>query len=215
MDNTSTVERVGNTVEDAVADALRILETSEDQVDIEVLDPGSKGVLGIFGQKPARVRVSVRKKSGPDEVIQKFLGDVFTAMGLDVKLEITQNEKHISVNLVGENMGILIGKRGGTLDSLQYLTNLTVNRGGVPEFSVTIDTENYRKRRKETLESLALSLARKAKSTRKNVVLEPMTRYERHVIHTILQKDPGVRTYSDGNEPYRNIIIAPNRNASK
>jgi len=211
MDN--TVERVGNTVEEAVADALRILETTEDQVTVKVIDPGSKGVFGIFGQKPARVSVS--KKAGPDETIQKFLDDIFTAMGIEVKVEITQKEKHINVNLVGENMGILIGKRGGTLDSLQYLANLTVNRGGVPEFSVTIDTENYRKRRKETLESLALSLARKAKSTKKNVVLEPMTRYERHVIHTILQKDPNVRTYSDGNEPYRNIVIAPNRNASK
>jgi len=211
-DSTPTVERVGNTIADAVADALRILETTEDQVTIKVIDPGSKGVFGIFGQKPARVSVS--KKAGPDKAVQKFLEDVFKAMGLEVKMEVTQKEKYLNVTLIGENMGILIGKRGGTLDSLQYLTNLMVNRGGTPEFNVTIDTENYRKRRKETLESLALSLARKAKTTKKNVVLEPMTRYERHVIHTILQKDPAVRTYSDGNEPYRNIVIAP-KNASK
>jgi spoIIIJ-associated protein len=106
-------------------------------------------------------------------------------------------------------MGVLIGKRGKTLDSLQYLTNLVVNRCGVPEISVVLDTENYRKRRRETLEALASSLARKVKSTKKSVVLEPMSRFERHIIHMTLQHDRYVKTYSEGDEPYRNVVIAP------
>ena len=202
-----TVERAGKTVEDAINAALKILGASREDVDINIIDHGSKGFLGILGGKPAKVSVS--KKMGPAEIVEKFLLEVTAGMKLSVTLDITHKEKHLYVNLTGENMGVLIGKRGQTLDSLQYLTNLVVNRCGVPEFSVILDTENYRKRRRETLEGLAISLARKAKATKKNVVLEPMSRYERHIIHMVLQKDPNVRTYSDGSEPYRNVVIAP------
>lgn len=206
MESTS-VTRSGKTVEDAVREALKILAISKENADVEVIDEGSKGFLGIIGNRPAKVTVK-RKLSAP-EIIEKFLDELTTAMGLAVKIDISRKEKHMYVNLSGENMGVLIGKRGHTLDSLQYLTNLVVNRCGVPEFSVIIDTENYRKRRKETLEGLAISLARKVKATKKSVVLEPMSRYERHVIHMVLQRDPNVKTYSDGNEPYRNVVIAP------
>ena len=202
-----TIERVGKTVEDAIEDALKILDCSRDEVDIKVIDQGAKGFLGLVGSRPARVSVS--KKLGPVELVEKFLEEITSAMGINVTLETNRKDKHLYVNLIGQNMGILIGKRGQTLDSLQYLTNLVVNRCGVPEFSVILDTENYRKRRKETLEGLALSLARKVKVTKKNVVLEPMSRYERHVIHMVLQRDSQIRTYSDGNEPYRNVVIAP------
>ena len=202
-----TVERVGKTVDDAVAEALKILDANRDEVEIEVIDPGAKGLFGLVGNRPARV--SVTKKLGPVEVVQQFLEEVTQAMGMTVQVEINHKEKHLYVNLVGQNMGILIGKRGQTLDSLQYLTNLVVNRCGVPEFSVILDTENYRKRRRETLEALASSLARKVKATKKSVVLEPMGRYERHIIHMVLQRDSAVQTYSDGNEPYRNVVIAP------
>ncbi|MCL2399625.1 MAG: protein jag [Defluviitaleaceae bacterium] len=202
-----TIERVGKTVEDAVAEAIKILNVSLEEVDVKIIEQGSKGFLGLIGSKPARV--SVTKKLGPAEIIERFLQEIAAAMGLSVKVNINHKEKHMYVNLTGDNMGVLIGKRGQTLDSLQYLTNLVVNRCGIPEFSVILDTENYRKRRRETLESLALSLARKVKATRKNVVLEPMSRYERHVIHMVLQRDPFVKTFSDGNEPYRNVVIAP------
>ena len=201
-----TVERAGKTVEDAIESALQILDKTRSEVDIKILDPGSKGFLGL-GSKPARVAVSL--KPGPEETIDRFLREVTAAIGLSVQVELNRKEKHIYVNMVGENMGVIIGKRGQTLDSLQYLTNLVANRCGVPEFSVILDTENYRRRRRETLEGLAYSLAKKAKFTKKSVVLEPMSRYERHIIHTVLQSDPGVRTYSDGNEPYRNVVIAP------
>lgn len=202
-----TIERVGKTVDDAILEALKIMEADLNDVDIKIIDSGSKGFLGLVGNRPARVAIS--KKLGPQEVVEKFLNEVTKAMGLTVQIEVNRKDKHLYVNLIGQNMGILIGKRGQTLDSLQYLTNLVVNRCGVPEFSVILDTENYRKRRRETLEALAASLARKVKSTKKNVVLEPMSRYERHIIHMVLQRDPGVKTYSDGNEPYRNVVIAP------
>jgi len=205
--NVNSVERAGKTVDDAVADALKILGATREEVDVTVIDKGSSGFLGIIGTKPAKV--SVKRKLNPIEVAENFLLEVTTAMGLTVKVESKRKDKHLFVNLTGQNMGILIGKRGQTLDSLQYLTNLAVNRCGVPEFSVVLDTENYRKRRKETLEALALSLARKAKTTKKNVVLEPMSRYERHIIHMVLQRDPNIKTYSDGKDPYRNVVIAP------
>lgn len=207
MDTANKIERVGKNVESAVAEALKILGLSRDDVDVTVIDPGNKGFLGLVGSRPARVSVS--RKFGPVEVAEKFLDEVTTAMGIAVQVDVSRKEKHLYVNLIGQNMGVLIGKRGQTLDSLQYLTNLVVNRCGVPEFSVILDTENYRKRRRETLEGLAISLARKVKSTKKNVVLEPMSRYERHIIHTVLQRDSQVRTFSDGNEPYRNVVIAP------
>jgi len=200
-----TVERVGKTTEDAIEEALKILDASRDDVDIKIIDPGAKGFLGLVGNRPARVSVS--KKLSPVEVVERFLEEVSGAMGMSVQVETNRKDKHLYVNLIGQNMGIMIGKRGQTLDSLQYLTNLVVNRCGVPEFSVILDTENYRKRRKETLEALAASLARKVKTTKKNVVLEPMSRYERHIIHTVLQRDSQVKTYSDGNEPYRNVVI--------
>ena len=207
MDSLEKVERVGKTVEDAIADALKILDAKQEEVNIKIIDAGSKGLFGLVGNRPARVFVS--KKLRPEEAAQQFLEEVSGAMGMSVQVEINRKDKHLYVNLVGKNMGILIGKRGQTLDSLQYLTNLVVNRCGIPEFSVILDTENYRKRRRETLEALASSLARKVKSTKKSVVLEPMSRYERHIIHTVLQRDKAIHTYSDGNEPYRNVVIAP------
>jgi spoIIIJ-associated protein len=130
-------------------------------------------------------------------------------MGLTVNVEANKKDKHLYVNLTGDNMGILIGKRGQTLDALQYITNLAVGRHGELQMSVVIDTENYRRRRRDTLESLARTIARKVKDKRQNVKLEPMTRFERHVIHTVLQYDKQVKTFSEGNEPYRHVVIAP------
>lgn len=201
-----SVEKVAKTVDDAVAEALKSLQATMDEVEVTVLDPGAKGFIG-FGSKPARVLV--KRKFDPVNAAKKFLREVSVAMGLTVQIEITLKDKHLYIDLAGENMGVLIGKRGQTLDSLQYLTNLVVNRCGVPEISVILDTENYRKRRRETLEALAISLAKKVKATKKNVVLEPMSRYERHIIHTTLQHDRFVKTFSEGTEPYRNVVIAP------
>ena len=201
-----SIERTAKTKEEAIAEALRVLEAAEDDVIITVLEEGSKGGLFGIGAKPARVRVE--RKPEPEQLVKDFLREVTLTMGLSVRVETNQKGRYLYADLFGENMGILIGKHGSTLDALQYLTNLMMNRHGSTEISVILDTENYRKRRKDTLESLARSLARKVKEKKQSVKLEPMSRFERHVIHTTLQNDKLVRTYSEGNEPYRNVVIA-------
>lgn len=201
-----SIERLAKTVEEATAEALKILEVTEDKVNITVLDKGAKGVLLGLGARPAKVRVELKPE--PVQEVKDFLREVTLVMGLSVKVETNKKEKHLHVTLTGDNMGILIGKRGQTLDALQYITNLTVGRHGDLQMIVVIDTENYRRRRRDTLESLARTIARKVKDKRQNVKLEPMTRFERHVIHTVLQYDKQVRTYSEGNEPYRHVVIA-------
>jgi spoIIIJ-associated protein len=207
MDKSDSIERLAKTVEEATAEALKILNITEDKVKITVLDEGSKGVLLGLGSRPAKVRVEL--KPDPITEVKNFLREVTLAMGLSVNVEAVQKDRYLNVDLSGENMGILIGKRGQTLDALQYITNLAVGRHGDLQMSVVIDTENYRRRRRDTLEGLARTIARKVRDKRQNVNLEPMTRFERHVIHTILQYDKNVRTFSEGNEPYRYVVIAP------
>jgi len=199
------IEITAKTVEAAVAEALAALGTTEDKVKITVVEPGVKGGLFGIGGKPAKVLV-VRKLE-PADVAKDFLKELTLAMDLSVQIETRTKDRQIYVTMSGENMGLLIGKRGYTLDALQYLTNLAVNQNSEPNVSVILDTENYRKRRRETLESLAQGIARKVKSTRKSVTLEPMSRYERHIIHTALQNDRYVRTTSVGSEPSRHVVI--------
>jgi len=202
-----SIERQAKTVSDAIAEALRVLGAEEKDVDITVIDEGAKGMLFGIGSRPAKVLVT--KKPDPIQIVKDFLREVTLAMGLSVNIDINQKDRHMYVNLSGDSMGILIGKRGQTLDALQYITNLAVGRHGNLQMSIILDTENYRKRRRDTLESLSRTLARKVKDTRQSVKLEPMTRFERHIIHTILQYDRQVRTYSEGHEPFRYVVIAP------
>lgn len=139
-----------------------------------------------------------------------FLKEVFGAMNMSVEVEKQEESgRQLYLNLIGDDMGVIIGKRGQTLDSLQYLTNLIVNKGNSPYISVHLDTKDYRKKRKETLENLAKNLAKKAKHIRRNVILEPMNPYERRIIHSTLQNDRYVTTFSEGEEPYRHIVISP------
>ena len=201
-----TIQRKGKTVEEAVNEALKELKISREDAEIEVIEEGSKGFLGVFGAKEAVV--NVKKKFDPEKTAKVFLKEMFIAMGLIVNIETIIKDKQLEVKISGDDMGIIIGKRGQTLDSIQYLVNLVVNKGTAPYISVTLDTENYRERRKETLESLAYNLARKVKHTGKNVVLEPMNPYERRIIHSALQNDRYVTTFSQGEEPYRNVVIA-------
>ena len=238
------IEISGKTVDDALTEALVKLETTSDKVDVEVVEKGSSGILGLFN-KPAVIRVRRKKdkdileedvvaevfheeakKEEPavapatekkpemtrEEVessIRNFLSDLFNAMDIEVGVEITFNDKEecINVELKGGNMGVLIGKRGQTLDSIQYLTSLVVNKGNAGYVRVKVDTENYRARRKETLENLAKNIAFKVKRTKKPVFLEPMNPYERRVIHSALQNDPLVSTHSEGEEPYRKVVV--------
>jgi spoIIIJ-associated protein len=209
----SKVERTAKTVEDAINDALNYLGCGLESVDIEVVDEGSKGFLG-FGGKPAKILA--KKKFDPVSAARDFLREVFAAMNIAVDIEIQQNESRaLYIDLKGENMGMLIGKRGQTLDSLQYLVSLVVNKGESQFMSITLDAENYRQRRKETLETLASNLAKKVKDTRKSVILEPMNPYERRTIHSFLQGDKSISTHSEGDEPYRYVVIALRKHYDK
>lgn len=199
------IQKTGKTVDEAVALALGELGITRDEAEIEIIEEGSRGFLGMFGAKDAVVKV--KKKFDPERTAKNFLKEMFIAMGLIVNVETKLKDRQLEIKISGDDMGIIIGKRGQTLDAVQYLVNLVVNKGTAPYISVTLDTENYRERRKETLETLAFNLAKKVKHTGKNVVLEPMNPYERRIIHSALQNDRYVTTYSEGDEPYRNVVI--------
>lgn len=257
------IQKIAKTINLAIDDALKELNTTIDKIEYTVLQEPSKGFLGI-GSKPAKVLVKLKEDSkpvdnNPKHIEQKkdpsvisnintnqtekriprmvnednfkeptkqesakeinknaptiatnFLNQVFTNMNISVEIDAKLTEKNtLLIDLKGNDIGIIIGKRGQTLDSLQYLTNLVVNKGEYSYMSVSIDTADYRERRKQTLEQLAINLAKKAKKTRRNVNLEPMNPYERRIIHGALQSDTTVKTYSEGDEPFRYVVISP------
>ncbi|MBE5921064.1 RNA-binding cell elongation regulator Jag/EloR [Pseudobutyrivibrio sp.] len=201
-------EFTGKTVADALTNATVSLGVTSDQIKYEVVEEGSSGFLGI-GSKDAIIKVVISADEDPKQVAEVFLKDVFEAMQLEVNISMDYKEedKTLSIDLAGPEMGVLIGKRGQTLDSLQYLTNLAVNRSSENYTRVKIDTEDYRRRRKETLENLAKNMASKVKRTKKAVTLEAMNPYERRIIHSALQNDNSVTTHSEGEEPYRYVVI--------
>lgn len=194
------------TVSDAVTAACQQFLVTSDKLEYEVLEEGSTGFLG-FNAKPAVIQARI-KLTVEDKAVG-FLNEVFAAMKLNVVIEAVYNEeeKLLDINLNGDEMGILIGKRGQTLDSLQYLVSLVVNKETEEYIRVKVDTENYRKRRKETLENLAKNIAYKVKRSRRPVALEPMNPYERRIIHSALQNDKYVTTHSEGEEPYRHVVV--------
>lgn len=200
------IEVTGKTVEDARTEALIKLGTTSDQIEVEILEKGSSGFLGI-GSKPAVIRV--RRKFTMEDCVRDFLTQVFDAMDLTVviSVEVEVDNHTVNVELKGDEMGVLIGKRGQTLDSLQYLTSLALNRHTDEYVKVKLDTEDYRKRRKETLENLAKNIAYKVKRTKRPVSLEPMNPFERRVIHSTLQNDKYVSTHSEGEEPHRHVVV--------
>ena len=197
----------GKTAEDALTNALIALETTSDKVDYEIIEKESNGILGIFSKKDARIRVKMI--NSVEDNVREFLSKILKAMEVeaDIVIEYNEEESNMNINLDGTDMGILIGKRGQTLDSLQYLASLVVNKESKSYIKVKLDTENYRERRKETLENLARNIAHKVKRTRRNVVLEPMNPYERRIIHSTLQADKYVDTHSEGEEPYRKVVV--------
>ena len=205
------IEVSAKTVDDAITEGLVKLGTTSDKVEYEVVEKGSSGFLGI-GSKPAVIKI--RKKSDTEDYVYDFLHSVFLAMNLEVEIIITKSEddKNVDVELKGDEMGVLIGKRGQTLDSLQYLTNLAVGKQVSEYVKVKIDTEDYRKRRRDTLENLARNIAYKVKRTKRSVSLEPMNPFERRVIHSALQNDRYVNTHSEGEEPYRHVVVTLKRN---
>jgi len=202
-----SVEVIGKTKEEAVNNALLQLDAVIDDVSVEIIEEGSRGFLGI-GSKPYKVKVT--KNVDPAKVAKEFLREVFVAMGVsvDIRCEFLDG-RNLNINLSGANMGVVIGKRGQTLDSLQYLTSIIVNKKEDSFVNVSMNTEFYREKRRETLENLAMNLARKAKQLRKDIVLEPMNSSERRIIHSALQNDRYVTTHSEGEGIYRYIIISP------
>ena len=199
------------TLDDAITDAKVKLEATTENFEYEVIDKGSSGFLGI-GSRPAKIRA--RKILNAREKAEEFLERVFDAMQISVNVNIVENmdEKVMNIDLSGDDMGVLIGKRGQTLDSLQYLVSLVVNKDGEEYVRVKVDTENYRQRRKDTLENLAKNISFKVKRTGRTVTLEPMNPYERRVIHSALQNDKFVETHSEGEEPYRHVVVTLKRN---
>lgn len=198
-------------VDEAVSEACIQFGVSSDKLDYKVIDKGSAGFLGI-GSKPAIIQATMKQMS-LEEIVRKFLGDVFEAMKLEVEMNISVNEenRYVDIELSGTEMGILIGKRGQTLDSLQYLLSLVVNKESEDYIRVKVDTEDYRRRRKETLENLAKNIAYKVKRTKRPVSLEPMNPYERRIIHSALQNDKYVTTHSEGDEPFRKVVVTLKR----
>ncbi len=246
-----SIEKVGRTVDDAITEALIELGASTDEVEIEVISKGSKGLLG-FGAKEAKVKVTLKEivyqeelevkdvipenvcsnepvipqveqndsedavvasKEEVEQVIRNaedFLNKLLKQMDIEciVKSEII-NDNRISMSLEGKNMGIIIGKRGETLDAIQYLVNIVANKERKEYIKIMLDTENYRQRREETLRRLAFKLSKKVEKSRKPIILEPMNPYDRRIIHSALQDSKFVKTHSEGREPFRKVVITP------
>lgn len=245
------VEKTGKTVEDAVKAALAELGVSRDEVEVEVLESSKSSILGLFGGRDAKVRVTVKEAPAPEPeaaaeepvaapareneeapeapavpekkpaedraadlvataaAAKEFLEQIFSAMGMDLIIEkfVNQKEDEVVLKIHGEGIGVLIGKHGQTLDALQYLTSLAGNKGRKTWNRVILDAENYRERRRQTLERLAKNLADRVRRTHKKAMLEPMNPYERKIVHMSLQNDPAITTYSEGEEPYRKVVI--------
>lgn len=247
----NVVEKTGKTVEDAVKAALAELGVSRDEVEVEVLESSKSSILGLFGGRDAKVRVTVKEAPAPEPeaaaeepaeapakepeevpeapaapekkpaedraadlaataaAAKEFLEQIFKAMGMDLIIEkfVNQKEDEVVLKIHGEGIGVLIGKHGQTLDALQYLTSLAGNKGRKTWNRVILDAENYRERRRQTLERLAKNLADRVRRTHKKAMLEPMNPYERKIVHMSLQNDPAITTYSEGEEPYRKVVI--------
>ncbi|MEA4846891.1 MAG: RNA-binding cell elongation regulator Jag/EloR [Clostridiaceae bacterium] len=225
------IEKSAKTVEEAVQSALEELETDKDNVDIEVIEQPTKGIFGIIGSKNAKVRVTLKEKKTSEkksekgnenkeiritdytlekERARKFLRDILEAMDIKAEIRVKDVNESLYINLAGPKMGVIIGRRGQTLDSLQYLVSLVVNKDKERDgfVKVILDTEDYRRKREETLQRLARRLAERVQRTGKRVELEPMNPYERRIIHSTLQEIEGITTFSEGEEPYRKVIIS-------
>jgi len=208
-----TVEIIGKNADEAINQALLKLNTTRDKVEVEVFEDTSKGLFSLFKSKEVKVKVTL--VDSPEGRASDFLEKVFDKMRLNASISTRMEEKNLHIQLDGKDMALLIGRRGQTLDSLQYLVSLVVNKENSDYIRVMIDTENYRVKREETLVNLAHKLAHKAKKYRKDIILEPMNPYERRIIHSALQGNKFVSTRSEGDEPYRKVIIFLNRSMSE
>ncbi|MGS0765966.1 RNA-binding cell elongation regulator Jag/EloR [Syntrophomonas curvata] len=201
-----TIEKRGKSVDEAIKAALDELNCEIDDVVIEVIEEPTKGLLGLV-KKPAVIKVSRREK--PEEDVRRELEDLLNKMKLEYRINnVEWDEGKVRINITGKDMGLLIGRKGETLNAVQFILGLIVNRNREEKVRVVLDVEDYRKKREESLEALALRLSDKVKKTRRNVVMRPMSSQERRVVHTILQGDPQITTYSLGDEPNRKVVIS-------
>lgn len=202
------VVKTSKTIEDALKEALLELDAKEDEVKVEIIDEPSKGLFGLIGTKDAKIKVTLI--NDPIEIADNFLSKVLTSMGINANNNIKKEGSILTIDvkdITPSDMGILIGKRGNTLDSIQYLLSLAINKNRGNYLKVIVDSEGYREKREETLIRLASKMAEKAKLSKRPIKLEPMNPYERRVIHSTLQSFDGVNTYSEGDEPYRRVVI--------
>ncbi len=200
----------GKTVDDAVEAALAELGVGKDDVEITVLTEGNKGLFGL-GSKEAEVKVTVIEKSS-EEIARDFLNTVLEDIGLEASVDISTDEERMNIEISGESMGVIIGRRGETLSALQYLTSLVVNRKTEGYTKISIDTENYKKKREESLIKLANKTAEKVIKYRRNITLDPMNPYERRIVHSSLQGNDKISTFSTGDEPMRRVVVALKKN---
>jgi len=206
-------EKTGKTVDEAIEACLAELNVRRDQVTIEVLEePGRKGLFGLFGSKLARVKVSF--EDDPGNIACEFLANLTKSMSVDANFEVFRRDEHVLINITGSDLGILIGRRGDTLEAIQFITNLAVAKRLSDRTRIILDVEGYRKRREDTLIKLAKKLAEKVKKTGNRIVLEPMSPQERRIIHTALQNEWRISTFSEGEEPHRRVVISLKRNTS-
>ncbi|MDU1323015.1 MAG: RNA-binding cell elongation regulator Jag/EloR [Clostridium botulinum] len=200
------IEMTGKTIEEAINHGLKELNTSKDKVEIKVIDEGSKGFLNFIGTRPAKIEMKLKKDY--EKEVRDFLESILKSMNVEANINIREKKDVIKIDLSGSDMGIIIGYRGETLDSLQYLVSLVINKDQSCDYKrVILDTENYRDKREETLKKLARRLGHKVRETGRPVKLEPMNPYERRIIHSELQNNNYVETYSEGEEPFRKVVI--------
>lgn len=201
-----TIEKRGKSVDEAIKAALDELGCEIDDAIIEIVEEPSKGLFGLV-KKPAVVRVSRRDR--PEEEVREVLEDLLKRMKIDYQIsQVECEDGRVRINIIGKDMGLLIGRKGETLNSLQFMVGLIVNRKRPERIRVVLDVEDYRKKKEESLEALALRLSDRVKKTRKNVVMRPMSSQERRIVHTALQGDSQVTTYSMGDEPNRKVVIS-------
>ncbi|NLB51445.1 MAG: protein jag [Syntrophomonadaceae bacterium] len=201
-----TVEKRGKSVDEAIKAALEELGCEIEDVVIEIVEEPSKGILGLVGKKPAVIKVSMIDR--PEQITRKVLETLLQKMKLDYQIaNVDYDDEKVRINIIGKDMGLLIGRKGETLDTLQYMIGLIINRKRDKRIRVILDVEDYRRKREESLEALAIRLSEKVKETRKNVVMRPMSSQERRIVHTALQSDPLINTYSIGEEPNRKLVI--------
>lgn len=205
------IQKKGKTVDEAVKAALEELNCTIDDVEVRVIEEPSKALFGLIGGKPALVEVI--KKEKPQEMVQRIIEEILAKMRVNYQIEsVTYQDQAVRINFTGEDMGLLIGRKGETLNALQFITGLIVNRKRDEKLHVVLDVEDYRLKREKSLEELAHKLADKVRYTHKNIVMRPMTAQERRVVHTTLQNEENISTYSTGNEPNRKVVITYKKN---